>query len=397
MRLDRFFLPRIIIRGVGLIGERIDEAATDKQYIEYKKARRRNDTQGYVISSCEAGNYDYKDYNYYKSRRGEDNYSLIKEESRKGRSIVRKCMEIMIFIAIYLLVPSVITLKLTGVVDMAVSEEIADGRTVTVNYKNASQSVEVEKFVSMVLADRLYMGDEVELLKAESIMIRTDVYRLMGEQMIIDSSELGMEYMTTQQMKSKWGKDYEDNYNLVKDCTAATSGLAIRYNDKYIEARYTYITSGSTLSGASILGDEYAYLSAVECNNDKNAQDYLVVKTISNKDFVNSFEKKYDSINLDKNNLAQQIQIVSKNEAGYVLKLQIGNVVMSGSEFAYVLGINSPNFSIEYMQTGVKITTIGVGEGFGVSVYTADCMAKAGSSYEDIIETFYNKINIISE
>ena len=29
-----------------------------------------------------------------------------------------------------------------------------------------------------------------------------------------------------------------------------------------------------------------------------------------------------------------QIQIVSKNEAGYVLKLQIGNVVMSGSEFA---------------------------------------------------------------
>ena len=49
MRLDRFFLPRIIIRGVGLIGERIDEAATDKQYIEYKKARRRNDTQGQEI------------------------------------------------------------------------------------------------------------------------------------------------------------------------------------------------------------------------------------------------------------------------------------------------------------------------------------------------------------
>ena len=47
----------------------------------------------------------------------------------------------------------------------------------------------------------------------------------------------------------------------------------------------------------------------MECNNDKNAQDYLVVKTISNKDFVNSFEKKYDSINLDKNNLAQQIRL----------------------------------------------------------------------------------------
>lgn len=309
----------------------------------------------------------------------------------------KKCAAVIVFIAIYLLIPTIVTLNVTGVVYTPVNEDYSDGRKVIVKYRNATQEVSVDRFVAMVLAKRLYMSSEVEVLKAESIMIRTDVYRLMGEQMIIDSSELGMEYMTTQQMKSKWGKDYEDNYNLVKDCTAATSGLAIRYNDKYIEARYTYITSGSTLSGASILGDEYAYLSAVECNNDKNAQDYLVVKTISNKDFVNSFEKKYDSINLDKNNLAQQIQIVSKNEAGYVLKLQIGNVVMSGSEFAYVLGINSPNFSIEYMQTGVKITTIGVGDGFGVSVYTADCMAKAGSSYEDIIETFYNKINIISE
>ena len=63
------------------------------------------------------------------------------------------------------------------------SEEITDGKTVTVSYKNATQSVDVEKFIAMVLADRLYMGDEVELLKAESIMIRTDIYRMLGEQM----------------------------------------------------------------------------------------------------------------------------------------------------------------------------------------------------------------------
>ena len=187
----------------------------------------------------------------------------------------KKCAAVIVFIAIYLLIPTIVTLNVTGVVYTPVNEDYSDGRKVIVKYRNATQEVGVDRFVAMVLAKRLYMSSEVEVLKAESIMIRTDVYRLMGEQMIIDSSELGMEYMTTQQMKSKWGKDYEDNYNLVKDCTAATSGLAIRYNDKYIEARYTYITSGSTLSGASILGDEYAYLSAVECNNDKNAQDYL--------------------------------------------------------------------------------------------------------------------------
>ena len=333
MRLDRFFLPRIIIRGVGLIGERIDEAATDKQYIEYKKARRRNDTQGYVISSCEAGNYDYKDYNYYKSRRGEDNYSLIKEESRKGRSIVRKCMEIMIFIAIYLLVPSVITLKLTGVVDMAVSEEIADGRTITVNYKNASQSVEVEKFVSMVLADRLYMGDEIELLKAESIMIRTDIYRLMGERMNIDSSQLGMSYMTSGQMKKKWGKDYLDNYNLVNDCVAATNGMTISCNGQYIEARYTYVTAGFTLSGKDMLGDDYSYLMAVECPKDKEAKEYII-------DAINGIKQHTDEINnLIKKNLKADwtLERISKVDFS-ILKLAIYEIKYK--ELPYKVAIN---------------------------------------------------------
>ena len=114
-------------------------------------------------------------------------------------------MAVIVFIAIYLLIPTIVTLNVTGVVYTPVNEDYSDGRKVTVKYRNATQEVSVDRFVAMVLAKRLYMSSEVEVLKAESIMIRTDVYRLMGEQMSIDSSELGMEYMTTQQMKSEIG------------------------------------------------------------------------------------------------------------------------------------------------------------------------------------------------
>lgn len=115
-------------------------------------------------------------------------------------------MAVIVFIAIYLLIPTIVTLNVTGVVYTPVNEDYSDGRKVIVKYRNATQEVGVDRFVAMVLAKRLYMSSEVEVLKAESIMIRTDVYRLMGEQMIIDSSELGMEYMTTQQMKSNGGR-----------------------------------------------------------------------------------------------------------------------------------------------------------------------------------------------
>lgn len=422
MRLDRFFLLRIVRQVVQAVKESIDAAVTDKQYADYKRSRNQNGiiirgtgNNGYIIGSCEADEYDYRDYNYYNRRGGHISGNFLSHKGKTnsernnnnnnknfGRKttrhdIVGKCMAVMIFIAIYLLMPTIITMKLTGVMDTVVSEEVTDGRTVTVRYNNASQSVDVEKFVAMVLADRLYMGDEVELLKAESIMIRTDIYRIMGEQMNIDSEQLEMSYLTTSQMKKKWSKDYSDNYNLVNDCVAATKGITIVCNGQYIDARYTYITSGATLSGQEMLGDNYGYLIAVECPKDKEAQDYLVVKTISNKEFVNAFEKMYDGLKLDKNDLDKQVQTVSKSKDGYVSKMQVGNIVMTGSTFARILGINSPNYKLEYMDSGVKVTTIGVGEGFGMSVYTAQSMAGEGASYEDILKTFYSGVSITSD
>ena len=89
----------------------------------------------------------------------------------------KKCVAVIVFIAIYLLIPTIVTLNVTGVVYTPVNEDYSDGRKVTVKYRNATQEVSVDRFVAMVLAKRLYMSSEVEVLKAESIMIRTDVYR----------------------------------------------------------------------------------------------------------------------------------------------------------------------------------------------------------------------------
>lgn len=46
------------------------------------------------------------------------------------------------------------------------------------------------------------------------------------------------------------------------------------------------------------------------------------------------------------------------------------------------------------MDSGVKVTTIGAGDGMGVSVYTAQNMAKEGASYEDILKTFYSGVSV---
>lgn len=286
---------------------------------------------------------------------------------------------------------------MTGTIDTLVPQEDIDGRSVIVEYKNATQSVSVEKFITMVMAARFDISREVEVLKAESIMIRTDILRIMGDNLTIDSKDLGMEYYTTSIMRSKWKDNFNDNYELIKDCTSSTYGLAIKYQGEFIDARYTEVSGGTTLSGNDILGEGHEYMIPVECEKDKESPDYVAVKTISNKEFATAFEKNFDGLTMDKSNLENQVQIAARSTEGYVQKIQVGNVVMTGNTFAQILGINSPNFKLSFMDSTVKVNTVGVGEGLGVSMYTADYMAKNGAGYEEILKTFYNDISILCE
>lgn len=308
-----------------------------------------------------------------------------------------QCIVVSIFIILYLFIPTIVTLNMTGTIDTLVPQEDIDGRSVIVEYKNATQSVSVEKFITMVMAARFDISREVEVLKAESIMIRTDILRIMGDNLTIDSKDLGMEYYTTSIMRSKWKDDFNDNYELIKDCTSSTYGLAIKYQGEFIDARYTEVSGGTTLSGNDILGEGHEYMIPVECEKDKESPDYVAVKTISNKEFATAFEKNFDGLTMDKSNLENQVQIAARSTEGYVQKIQVGNVVMTGNTFAQILGINSPNFKLSFMDSTVKVNTVGVGEGLGVSMYTADYMAKNGAGYEEILKTFYNDISILCE
>jgi stage II sporulation protein D len=311
--------------------------------------------------------------------------------------IGKKVGLLLLVLFVYMMVPFAITMSVTGIIEEDVSDQLINGRRVVVQYKNASKSMDINKFIIFVLADRFSMSDQIEVLKAESVMIRTDIYRMMGDNMSIDSTSLGFSFKTEQQMKNEWGDLYETNYNLIADCVAYTGDQVIVYNSKLIEARYTPISNGTTLAGADFLGEEYAYLAKVACPNDIECPDYLAVYTYSYKDFVKKLKAQYQDVGLDESNPYKDIQVVSKTEDGYIVKLQVGNVIMTGTKFKDIMGINSSCMVIDNLGDCIKITTKGKGDGFGMSIFTADFMARQGTSYNDILQTFYTGITIISE
>ena len=277
-------------------------------------------------------------------------------------------------ILIDLFVPYAVTATVTGRIEQNVSESVIQGRKVIIQYKNATQAVDLNQFIVMVLAARFDKSQEIEVLKAESVMVRTDIYRVMGAAMQADSTSLGLEFFTEKQMKASWQENYESNYALIADCVASTGSSVLMYQNTYIEAKYTAVSAGKTLSGSEISEETFTY-----------------------KDFVKKIKSGYEQAGLHEEAPFQDIQIVSKTDSGYVTKIQAGNVIMSGTEFAKILGLSSAAMTIENSNGKIKITTKGLGDGMGVSLYTADFMAKQGSSYEQILKAFYSGITIVSQ
>ena len=255
-----------------------------------------------------------------------------------------KAAVLTVVILIDLFVPYAVTATVTGRIEQNVSESVIQGRKVIIQYKNATQAVDLNQFIVMVLAAR-----------------------------------------------------FESNYALIADCVASTGSSVLMYQNTYIEAKYTAVSAGKTLSGSEISEEKYAYLAAVDCPEDIKSTDYLRVETFTYKDFVKKIKSGYEQAGLHEEAPFQDIQIVSKTDSGYVTKIQAGNVIMSGTEFAKILGLSSAAMTIENSNGKIKITTKGLGDGMGVSLYTADFMAKQGSSYEQILKAFYSGITIVSQ
>lgn len=348
-----------------------------------------------------------KDNQFIKQENGE-NYSIKKAGrtridygQQKSRHLWKiKALYCIVAIIIFLFAPFLITMSMTGVIEDDISDSLVEARRVNVKYKNGSQAMDISKYMVGVLASRLSMSSEVEVLKAESIMVRTEIYRCMGDEMTIDNTNLNLQYLSDKDMKNLWGDSYTANYNLIVDCISATSGKLISCNGQLIEPMYHEVSAGKTRLASQVFAGsttDYSYLTSVACEHDIEAKDYLTIKTFTYDDFIKAFNGKYKDINISKENPGESVQIVSKCSADYILKIQVGNVLMTGDEFAQILALNSSCFSIETANNSVKITTKGKGNGLGVSIYSADYMAKNGSTYEDILNKFYSNINIMSE
>jgi stage II sporulation protein D len=270
--------------------------------------------------------------------------------------------------------------------EVNVSEEIDNNIYVNVRRNGSVVKIELEEYVIGVVGAEMPASFSVEALKAQAVIARTYALKANSRGTILSDNESSQSYKSNDQLKSLWGGSYNTYYNKIKGAVDSTKGMYLTYNGSYIEAVYHSTSNGQTEDSSNVWGNSFPYLVSVDSPYDSSNPSFLKSVSFS----FSEISKRLGVIVTSDT----EFIINGRTSGNRVSSISVGEVSFTGIDFRSKLGLRSADFDIEKNDESVVITTRGYGHGVGMSQYGANGMAKAGSSYRDILFHYYPGVSL---
>ena len=247
--------------------------------------------------------------------------------------------------------------------------------------------LDLEDYVIGVVAAEMPASFNDEALKAQAVAARSyAIYKKERSNTEYDLTN-GINdqvYINIDEMRLKWGSDYDYYYDKISKAVNSTEGEILVYDDKAIEALYFSMSGGFTEDASFVFGETIDYLKPVESIYDKECTNYEVTKTFTNDELKELLSLSCSEIS---------ISDIEYDESNYTSSLEICDKTYTGIEVRSLLNLRSANFKIDITDT-VNITTYGYGHGVGMSQYGANGYAKNGYTYDEILKHYYKDVEI---
>ena len=310
-------------------------------------------------------------------------------------AVEQKFKSIAAFLIILILLPYIVSVFVNGA---DVREDDGEDFYVKVKVPDAEEADGVTEirwtdYLAGILAEEISEDCEPETLKAQAVVIRTQIYRTLEDS---EDKTLTESYLSRDEMEDKWGaENYGEYYEKYIRAVEETDDTVVMYGDAYAWTPFHQSSNGMTRSAAEVLGsNDYPYIAVRECPLDKEADDEIQTFTFSYTE-IQSLCRDFLVAEEDEDKAAQgytydDFEVRSCDSAGYVSELRMGNTICTGDQFRDALSLPSSAFSFsEEDDDNIKITTTGKGHGLGMSIWTADQMAKEGKTFEEILAFFF--------
>lgn len=259
------------------------------------------------------------------------------------------------------------------------------------------EKLPLEKYVVGVVASEMPRDFEKEALKAQALAARTYIVNQMlkekkaelpGGAIVTDTVDHQV-YKNEEELKRLFKADYDWAIKKITEAVNETSGQIITYNSSPIDASFFSTSNGYTENSEAIWLKAVPYLKSVESPWDLKSPKFGGQKVFT----VSEFEKRL-GVKLSDGEI---IGNVTERTAGKrVGKVEINGTVVKGKDIREKLGLKSTDFTWERKGDKIVINTKGNGHGVGMSQYGANGMAAEGKTYKDIINHYYNGVEIAS-
>ena len=263
-----------------------------------------------------------------------------------------------------LILPCALTYLLNGKMEEIYRNIQDEAAYILVKTNRGIQEMNMEEYIIGVTAAQIPLEYELEAIKAQMVIARTNLLYEMQEGKVWDGNYLTLAGLELEGVADKFLLAQKE-----------TQGEKLLYDGKPIMASFHALSAGQTRDGKEVFQAEgYDYLKSKTCPSDKKAEEYKTSIQISDE--------------------WRELEVTGRDSAGYVQQLMFEETYVSGEEFRTLLGLPSANFEIEKKEDGIFVTTYGIGHGLGMSQHTAQQLALTGKSYKDILLYFYDGVEI---
>ncbi len=271
--------------------------------------------------------------------------------------------------------------------------------TVYINSQNTTKKLDRQEYLLGVIAAEISPENNEEAIKAQALAAYTFAYRKKSQNSssnydITTDSSLDQGYLTEEERAKKWGEKKDEYEKKILGAIKAVEGKLIVYDNKPILAAYHSVSAGKTETAANVWGTDYPYLQSENSVGDLLAPDYLSEVKLSVDDFKKCCTEKL-SCN-PAGDPAAFIGKLEKTKAGTVKKISICSKEISGQDVRKAFSLRSAAFTLTYKDNNFIFSVTGYGHGVGMSQFGANYMALQGSSYEEIIKTYYRDVSIVN-
>jgi stage II sporulation protein D len=275
---------------------------------------------------------------------------------------------------------------------------------VNIAEKKTVKEMELEEYITGVVAGEMPYDFEIEALKSQSVAARTYAVTRMktfggkgcssasGADICTNSGHC-QEWISKEDYIKTHGTDADKHWEKIAAAVTATRGIILEYNSKPVLYPLFFSTSsGKTENSQDVFSSSYPYLRSVESSSEEVAPKFVSTVTISKNNFVKKLSG--NGVKLSVSKIPSQVSILSRSQGGSVKTIQIGSKRFAGTQMRTMFGLNSANFEIAYTSDSVVFTVHGNGHGVGMSQWGANVMGKQGKKFDEILKHYYQGVEL---